>query len=193
MLRVLYLHGLGSSGHSKTVSDLRRELEITYDGEVELIAPTYTPESAQAWRNYIDVADKCDVVVGTSLGGYHALKLAEHCINAYYVVVNPCYDPREMLRKYVGQELPNYSDPDALGDRFTDSDRRRFEPLEFGQVHKPIAWIIGENDDVIDPDAQKAFAIEHVGCELIHTSWGHRVEDANYLANKIINSADYPF
>lgn len=190
-LRVLYLHGLGSSGNSSTVSNLRQALKLRSDEDVELIAPTYNPESATAWRNFIDIADEVDVVVGTSLGGYHALQLAAHNIIASYVVINPCYNPREMLRKYVGQELPNYCEPDAMADRFTDYERRQFQAVDMPAApHQPITWIIGGNDDLIDPAGQQDFA-EQIGCCIIDTDWGHRVEDADQLAD-IVMSASIP-
>lgn len=182
--RVLYLHGLGSTGQSSNVQKLRAELEKLFD-HVELVAPDYLPESATAWRNFIDIADQFDVVIGTSMGGYHALKMAQHDISAHYIVVNPCYDPLEQMRKYVGKELPNFRDPNAMRDTFTDQDRRRFTELKFSPAHQPITWVIGENDQVIDSDQQHAFAVESVGCEVIRTNWGHRIEDQAYMAELV--------
>lgn len=188
-LRVLYLHGLGSSGNSSTVSNLRQALKLQSNEDVEVIAPTYNPESASAWRNFVELADSVDVVVGTSLGGYHALQLAAHDVIASYVVINPCYDPREMLRKYVGQELPNYCEADAMTDRFTDYERRQFQAVNMPAApHQPITWIVGVNDDLIDPEGQYQFA-DQIGCDVIDTDWGHRVEDASMLADVILSAS----
>jgi predicted esterase YcpF (UPF0227 family) len=186
-IRILYLHGLGSSGSSGTALRLEQSLKLAANDDIEMISPNYNPENAYAWRNFVDIAATCDAVVGTSMGGYHALMLANAEIPSNYFVVNPCYNPREMLRKYVGQELPNYTGSDSLSDRFSDYQRRQFVELDFGSFHQPITWFIGKNDDVVDPDDQFV-AAEKIGVKVIKTDWGHRAENTDFLAEKILNS-----
>ncbi|MAZ56775.1 hypothetical protein CL653_03215 [bacterium] len=182
-MKILYLHGLGSSGESSTVQNLRTSLNHVFlDGE--LVAPTYSPQDAGAWRRFYATADEYDVIVGTSMGGYHALRLAEAGVAAPVLVVNAAFDPASMLSKYLNQPLPDYtgsSVPTVMSKEMVNQFKK---PNLIKHNHVPIVWVIGSRDDVIDPQEQLAFA-QSIGCEVVETNWGHRVEDSKFLVKQI--------
>lgn len=73
-LHILYLHGLGSNGQSSTAANLASKPSVS------VTAPTYQPEhflkSAEELSDAVR-RETPDVIVGTSMGGYYALKLRE--------------------------------------------------------------------------------------------------------------------
>lgn len=103
----IYLHGFNSAfdpeaSKVKTLSSLGEVIGITYD--------TYS--SYDEIFSYITSkvpTDRLDEVtfVGTSLGGFWAAQLGKHyaCPS---VIINPCYDPGSMLRRYQGFITTNY-------------------------------------------------------------------------------------
>jgi uncharacterized protein len=101
----IYLHGFNSA-YDPEVQKVR---ELSSIGEV--IGITYNSfgtyqkifEEISSQVPYHD-----DIVfVGTSLGGFWAAEMArKFCTPS--VIINPCYDPYSMLRKYVGTLQTNY-------------------------------------------------------------------------------------
>ncbi len=70
-MKVVYLHGMGSSDSRRPLGVLDRSLPASY----EVIAPDIPvqPELAMtALRKLADTLDPDDVVVGTSMGGMYA-------------------------------------------------------------------------------------------------------------------------
>ncbi len=72
------------------------------------------------------------IFVGTSLGAWYAWKLSQ-AYNSRGILINPCYDPGEMLKKY---EL----DPKVLA---------QYEPIEFSKLNDVYVAL---DDEVIDFD-----------------------------------------
>lgn len=177
-MKILYLHGLGSSGQASTATGLAGEgLNVT--------APSYQPElfsqSMQQLRAEITHA-KPEMIVGTSLGGYYALKLmAETGLPT--IAINPCFDPVALLSKYLQQPATNFvtGEPICFSLEMLES----FQPLEkaIGLTSKALL-VTGTNDTVIPANAQIAFFKEH-GWPWEEVPWGHRVDDVAWLANRI--------
>lgn len=72
-MKCLYLHGLGSNGLTNTAKGLRSL-------GVDVLSPSYTPhayENALAMLKREISIFSPDLLIGTSMGGYFALKLAE--------------------------------------------------------------------------------------------------------------------
>ena len=90
--KVLYLHGLGSDGSSRTARMLRAAL-----GEGRVVAPDfdmYDPEEAlRQAKNAIAADPSINLAVGTSMGGFVALCLQQ----IPRIVVNPCTRPSAIL------------------------------------------------------------------------------------------------
>jgi predicted esterase YcpF (UPF0227 family) len=165
MLTVLYLHGLGSNGNSTSAVQLKAALT----GQARVIAPTYSPEDASAAREHLaGLAARADIIVGTSMGGWHAGVLAAR-YGQTAIVVNPCFEPKRHLAKYINQPLPHYDGGKSTV--FTQDMLSKFwsMPITHG-----MHWIIGLNDELI-PAADQRIAAR--AAHRVYTqSMGHRLD-----------------
>ena len=73
MIKLLYVHGLSSSGASSTVGNLKKLLSV----EDTVIAPDLPidPKKAVELLSQICQKEQPDIIVGTSMGGMFAQKL----------------------------------------------------------------------------------------------------------------------
>lgn len=110
--RLLYLHGFRSSPRSFKAQCLRAWL-AQHQPRVQWCCPQLpaSPRAALALAHALtaDWPAEGSAVVGSSLGGFYALALAEargwHC-----VVLNPAVEPARDLAAHIGEQ-PAYHDP----------------------------------------------------------------------------------
>ena len=95
--KVLYIHGLSSSGASATVSQLRELLPA-----VEVIAPDVpvNPTEALTLLKEICAQQKPDIVIGTSMGGMFAQQM--HGFRK--ILINPAFHVSEFMRQNIGTQ-----------------------------------------------------------------------------------------
>jgi predicted esterase YcpF (UPF0227 family) len=103
---IIYLHGLNSafdptSDKVKLLSKIDEIHPLSYDS-----FDTFDNISKYLMENIRENAEEL-VFVGTSLGGFYSAHMASR-LGLGSVIINPCYDPYEMLKGFVGQELENY-------------------------------------------------------------------------------------
>ena len=96
MLKVLFIHGLASSGAYKTADTLRSLLR-----PCEVISPDVPvePQAAMALLRGIVDEDGPDLVVGLSLGGFMAQKLR----GVRKILINPDLHPHRLLSTKIGE------------------------------------------------------------------------------------------
>jgi len=173
---ILYLHGLGSNGASSTAAALRT-------AGLRVLSPDYSPQNytaSIAWlQDYVDLKG-ISLLVGTSMGGYYALKLSE-LTGLRAVAVNACFEPARLLAEYLSNPAPDYDSGGTIV--FTQDLLDAFEPLHSENIPAPVI-IIGEQDDTIPAAWQKDFCKKQDWPWLM-TGWGHRVGDAKRLADVI--------
>lgn len=185
-MKILYLHGLGSSGQSSTVQGLRA-------AGLEVIAPDYKPQHFAASLQQLGVlleVEQPAIVVGTSMGGYYALKLYEQ-FAGNTLVINACFDPSRLLRHYLDRPAMDYTtyEPIAFSQAMLDA----FEAVDLsGQTNQLPQALVGTRDEVIDPSAQIQFYHQY-GIQWHEVDWGHRVENVPLLVGfiqKIITESE---
>ena len=96
-MKILYLHGLGSSANSMTVDILRHQFKGMHD----IIAFDLYHEcdkSLTLISNYL-AHNRVDLIIGTSLGAYYALCTPIDCRK---ILVNPAFNPRVDLQPLLG-------------------------------------------------------------------------------------------
>lgn len=178
-MKVLYLHGLGSSGASSTVEGLRSL-------GLEVVAPDYRPqyfdESVAQLRDLV-AASGVELLAGTSMGGYYALTLAA-LTGLPVVAVNPCFEPDKHLAKYLTTPAEDFVTGEPIV--FTGEMLAAFQPLDGARITDPVI-VVGEQDDLIPASYQKQFCAQQ-GWRWLSTDWGHRVGDKEKLA-EILRSA----
>lgn len=95
-MKVLFIHGLASSGAYKTADTLRRLLR-----PCEVISPDVpiNPDDALEMLDGICHKDKPDLIVGLSLGGFWAQKLRGY----RKILINPEFRVSEFMRPLIGE------------------------------------------------------------------------------------------
>jgi predicted esterase YcpF (UPF0227 family) len=103
MTTFVYLHGFNSAfspenDKVKSLSSLGTVIGVSYDsyGTYDNIRSYLINEILQYDLDEL-------VIVGTSLGGFWAAELGS-ALSLPSVIINPCYDPTNMLQKYVGPQ-----------------------------------------------------------------------------------------
>jgi predicted esterase YcpF (UPF0227 family) len=170
-MKYLYLHGLGSNGLTNTAKTLRMLGE-------NVISPSYTPHdfpnSIKILKNIINQQSP-DVIVGTSMGGYFALNLGV-ITDLPVLAVNPCFEPKTLLSKYLDTPAIDYETGDTLN--ITEATLEEYEL--FNKFPKNNLILIGLQDDVITPEYQRDFCLANK-LNWQEVDWGHRVGDVEEL------------
>ena len=123
-MKVLFIHGLASSGVYKTADSLRRLLR-----PCEVISPDVPidPDEALEMLRRICHEEKPDLVVGLSLGGFWAQKLR----GCRKILINPDFHVSEFMRPMLGEV--KYFSPRKDGAQsffITEDILRRYKLLE---------------------------------------------------------------
>ena len=95
MTKLLYVHGLSSSGLSATAKNLRLLLP-----ECDVIAPDLPVNPDEAYGLLKDLcAKECpELIIGTSMGGMFAQQLRGY----RKILVNPAFHVSEFMRRQIG-------------------------------------------------------------------------------------------
>lgn len=149
-MKVVYLHGMGSSGSSATAQRLQRALP-----HIEVVAPDIPvqPELAMtALKRLATSLDADDIIVGTSMGGMYAQLFR----GWRRILVNPSFHTSVHLRENIGKRLPFHTPRQDGAKDFEVSEKlcKKFEKLEAEQF-KPKSGIAGTRPD--KPEYVKAY------------------------------------
>lgn len=150
-IKVLYLHGMGSSGQTATAQRLDRSLP----GGYEVIAPDIPvqPEMALTMlKKLAETLSPDDIVVGTSMGGMYAQLFHGWC----RFLINPSFHPSVHLKENIGKRMPFYSPRrDGAPDyEVTAKLIKKFENLEAKQFDTKFGIFNGRKDS---PELVTAF------------------------------------
>jgi len=114
-LTVIYLHGFNSSPKSSKAQQLCAYFDAQQLGEkgVELLVPDidHQPEVAIAQISSLieQAAGSNILLIGSSLGGYYAVYLAQKYPHCVAVLVNPAVYPYRLLAQMLGEQQNLYS------------------------------------------------------------------------------------
>lgn len=98
---IMYIHGFRSGANGSKPEQLQK----MFAGRYRVIAPEVDadPEKSLVIINKIISAEKPQIIVGTSLGGWMTMMCSEG--DAELVVVNPCIDAKATLSQWKDEEL----------------------------------------------------------------------------------------
>ena len=124
-LKILYIHGFGSTGNSQTVQGLRKIL----GNDATILAPQFSNDLstvAQIEQNIAEAKNyrrefRPNIVIGSSFGGF----IATFLNGTSRILINPCLLPSERLS--------------TLSPTMSDEDVKRLKALETSQ---DIDWEI---------------------------------------------------
>ena len=153
---LLYLHGFRSSPQStkaRQVAARVAEMNATRPHQVTLWCPQLPPSPRDAIALVQQGTAKWPVnsraVIGSSLGGFYATWVAEHC-GCKAVLLNPAVNPARDLGKHLGVQT-SWHDPRetfVVHEGYLDELRA----LECGPVARPAQYfsVIAKGDEVLD-------------------------------------------
>lgn len=178
-MRILYLHGLGSSKLANTPKTLQTLLK---EDEVASIDIPMSPfKAVQAISAFVDIY-RPDLLLGTSLGGFYA----SLCKAPRRVITNPALRPDLEIKAILGgfgtyPYLKEREDGAKTYD-YTVEDEREFKILRekaltefYPHIKEETYAFFGDRDDLVN---DRAYFEEHfLGCNAFSFPTGHRLED----------------
>ena len=151
MRKILYIHGLSSSGNSNTVNTLRQLLPNDC-----ILAPDLPIEPFEALHMLRKLCsdESPSIVIGTSMGGMFAQQL--HGFRK--ILVNPAFHVSESLRKNIGIQpffnfridgTISYEITQELCDNYVKLESNQFAGIKPFDVQNTYA-LFGINDELVD-------------------------------------------
>lgn len=147
-MKVLFIHGLASSGAYKTANTLRTLLR-----PCEVVAPDVPiePGAALAMLRELCATERPDLIVGLSLGGFWALQLR----GWRKILINPDLHPSRLLRTKIGEM--KYLSPRRDGalsfaitpeicDGYADLEAREFDGLDAAEIARTDGLFATEDE-----------------------------------------------
>lgn len=148
-MKIVYLHGLGSTG----ISDKSAALDLAF-GEKNVLKPNLPldPEQTIDLVSKLVAANKKDgfIFVGTSLGGFWANYFGQ-MFQSQCVLVNPCLDPGDAFADRTGTFVTNYVSSEKV--EFTPEIIKSFKSAQTEAMTVNldlVTMFLAEDDDVID-------------------------------------------
>ena len=173
-MKVLYIHGLSSSGSSNTPQLLRK-----YMPEAEVISPDLPTDivDAVAMLKELVARESVDVVVGTSMGGMLAQKLRGY----RKILVNPAFHLSQSMRSKIGVNqffspredgATEYTITEQMCERSYQIEQSQFVDLPQSEAENTAA-LFGMHDDVVDCRLEY---LEHYN-NIHYFNGGHRLDE----------------
>lgn len=173
-LRILYIHGLSSSGSSGTAEKLRRYLpeDVIFSPDLPV-----EPQEALTMLQKLAVREHIDLVIGTSMGGMFAQKLRGY----EKILVNPAFHVSRLMRCKLGMNeflspradcATHYEVTTGLCDRYELLERTQFDNIT-DEEREITLGLFGVMDDVVD-------CLDEYRCHYTRFSkfsGGHRLTD----------------
>ncbi len=150
-MRILYIHGLSSSGSSGTAERLRRYLPDDTIFSPDL--PVEPQETLTMLRELVE-REQIDLVIGTSMGGMFAQKLR----GCKKILVNPSFHVSRSMRGKLGineffspraDGATRYEITEALCDRYEELESTQFDNLT-DEEREMTLGLFGTADDVVN-------------------------------------------
>ena len=175
-----YIHGFNSGINSSSVENLRKYISDIIPLEWDCSAECETNISSliEQIRSHVNYDDFEDVtIVGSSMGGYYARRIAEIVSDEYNVscvLFNPVTSPSEQIRQFVGHNV-NYSTGKSY--EFTEEILSSYRDIEVVNKNIPSIVFVSDCDEVLPNNVERVESKYHDSSliRLIHTA--HRIDD----------------
>lgn len=172
MATLLYLHGFNSSPASQKAVQMANWC-AQHRPDIRVVIPAQPSTPAAAWQA-IEASlatlpsDETIGVVGSSLGGFMATRVAER-YGCRAALINPAVRPHELLRGYLGPQQNPYT-----GERYelTNAHMTELEALAVAVSAPERLWVLQQQDDEV-LDYQKALVEYHFARLTIECGGNH--------------------
>jgi len=149
--KLLYIHGLSSSGNSSTAKNLAQLLP-----DVEIIAPDLpiNPVEAIQLLHGICSTESPDIIIGTSMGGMFSQQMHGY----KKILVNPAFHVSEFLRKNIGIQpflnsrkdgATSYEITNSLCDEYLKIENSQFDGIVEFDKENTYA-LFGDKDELVN-------------------------------------------
>lgn len=149
--KLLYIHGLSSSGNSSTAKNLSNQLP-----QLNVISPDLpiNPTEALELLREICRTELPDLVIGTSMGGMFAQQMHGYT----KILVNPSFHVSKFMRKNLGVQpflntredgVASYEISHALCDEYLEVENKQFESITIYDIENTYA-LFGEKDELVN-------------------------------------------
>lgn len=175
-LRILYIHGLSSSGASSTAETLR---EFLHDDVVFSPDLPIDPYEALAMLQELVLRERIDLVIGTSMGAMFAQMLRGY----NKILINPSFHVSRSMRKKLGRNeffgprkdgATHYEITEELCDRYEALEREQF--VDISDAEREITLgLFATEDDVVD--CAEEYCEHYTRCQ--YFDGGHRLNQDN--------------
>jgi len=176
MTEIVYLHGFNSAFDPED----EKVTALSQIGTVHGISYDSYSSYGCIRRHLIDEIGKieCDfsdlLIVGTSLGGFWASEMAA-VFGCPSVIMNPCYDPTEMLRRYIGENVNYQTQEKRL---FTSDACESYLKISIQKTLRlslPLV-LLDLGDEVIDPNLSSELFNNAQFCVISYEGGSHRFD-----------------
>jgi predicted esterase YcpF (UPF0227 family) len=158
MRTIVYIHGFRSSSKSRKATQLDEYLRVRHP-DVRYLAPdlNFRPTQAISQLQWacLGIAPENLTIVGSSLGGFYAVVLAEK-LGCHAVLLNPSIRPYDTLSKHLGEQTNLYT-----GEKFTfdESHISELEALSIPSITRPERYllVVEMGDELLDHRATIAY------------------------------------
>ena len=160
---LIYIHGFNSSALSFKARLVRNRMEALGRAS-EFVCPELSHRPAEAiaeLEGLVEARPRDSALIGSSLGGYYATRLAE-TFGVRAVLVNPAVRPYELLKDAVGPQANLYTDAKY---EFTAAHLDELRALEVPRITpQRYLLIVRTGDEVLD---YRQAVERYRGCEMI--------------------------
>lgn len=176
MRKILYIHGLSSSGNSNTVNTLRQLLPNDC-----ILAPDLPIEPIEALEMLRKLCsnESPSIVIGTSMGGMFAQQLHGY----RKILVNPAFHVSDFMKKNIGIQpffnsrvdgATSYEITQELCDSYAKLESNQFVSIKPFDVQNTYA-LFGINDELVDCSQEYLKYYKHKA----EFDGGHRLSHLN--------------
>ena len=149
--KLLYIHGLSSSGNSSTAKNLAQLLP-----DMEIIAPDLPINPVESIRLLHEIckSELPDIIIGTSMGGMFAQQMHGY----KKILVNPSFHVSDFLRRNIGVQaflnsrkdgVTTYEVTNSLCDQYFEMENSQFKGITPFDCENTYA-LFGEKDELVN-------------------------------------------
>lgn len=166
MTKIVIIHGYDSSGETSSTVKKLTEMFLDHDHTIEVVAPSYKENMPVETMEYISsLVDENTIVIGSSLGGFIARYVANHCNALKLIMINPSIQAYDNLKKYIGDGKMDLESCNAYKPYYVVEDDPELD----------IMVLLASNDDVVNPNV--TYDIYKDRAVLWYGNGGHRMAD----------------
>lgn len=175
-MNIVYLHGLSSSGQTKTAHTLRNL--FPNDNVITPDIPVNPVDALQCLKDLVTSLPKEDtIIIGTSMGAMYAQQL----IGFHRILVNPAFHVSEILRENEGKTLPFFSKRQDGATEFAVTPElcRSFEHMEEHQFDHTdsteyVTAFFGDEDTTVN--CKDEYLVHYTNYHMFHGAHRMNVE-----------------